>query len=596
MAGQVDEIKARLDITEVVSEYIRLKQAGTNYRALCPFHNEKSPSFMVSKDKQIFHCFGCSEGGDVFTFVQKMEGIDFAEALKILAQKAGIKLEHVDPKLASQKNKLSDITKFTQEFWHKTLLESQSAAKARDYLKGRGITKETIEEFKFGYAVDSWDVLLNALKAKGFKDQEIFLAGLAIKKDRGEGFYDRFRDRVMFPINDLHGNPIGFTGRTLKEDEKGGKYVNTPSTLLYNKSLAIFNLDKAKQEIKRLNFAIIVEGQMDVISSWQAGTKNVVASSGTAMTLDQITILKRYTNNLAIAFDADAAGQAAAKKGIDIAVAQEMNVKVIVVPGGKDPDECIKNNPDDWRKAIGDAKSIIQYYFDETFGRVDLTSVDGKKEAVKILLTEIAKIPNKVEQVHWIQKLADSTNVPESVLHGLLQPSKQAVKNPDTNEAITKPAVKSKNAMLYDIILAISLKYPDNIPYLIDHLEPEVIMDQGALDLYKKVIIYYTENISGNIDQFDYQDFKTTINSNELEALADKLVLFAEKDFFDFDTVAIKEELIKAIHFSKKNFYTNKLQQIEHKIKEAERVGDKEEIERLVKESSEVISQVNLLT
>lgn len=595
MAGQIDEIKARIDVVDLISEYIKMKQAGTNWRALCPFHNEKSPSFMASRDKQIWHCFGCGEGGDIFTFVEKMEGVEFVESLKILAQKAGVKLENQDPKLSSQKTRLLDITRFAREFWHKTLMESKSAGKARDYLKQRGIKEETIAEFKFGYAVDSWDTLLKALQKKGYKDQEIFLAGFAVKKDRGAGFYDRFRDRVMFPINDLHGNPIGFSGRTLKEDEKGGKYINTPQTLIYNKSLAIFNLDKARQEIKKQNQAILVEGQMDVISAWQAGTHNVIASSGTALTLDQINILKRYTNNLAIAFDTDSAGQAAAKRGIDLAISQEMNVKVIVLPEGKDPDECIKNNPDDWKQAIEDACSIIDYYFTETFSQVNLTTVEGKKKAAKILLTEIAKLPDKIEQTHYLQKLSESINVPEDVLRSSIDKEYKVKKNHQTSEEPAKQAAKSIDTLLNETLLAIGFKYYNLLPYLIDNLDPEVITDKNLQDLYKKAIIYYTESIGGNIDRFDYQDFKTTIQSKELEGLSDKLVLLAEKDFFDFDEEKIKNELIKVLKYNKRNFYNSKLKNIEEQIKDAENKKDRQKVKQLEQDSMEVIAQINLL-
>src|SRR3989338_6558560 len=417
MAGQVDEIKARIDIVDLVSEYIRLKQAGTNWRALCPFHNEKTPSFMVSRDKQIWHCFGCSEGGDIFSFIQKMEGLEFPEALRLLAQKAGVKLVSQDPKLASQRNRLLDVCQLAARFWHQVLLESAQAESVRTYLKNqRQINQTTIEDFKLGYAADSWDTLIKFLKNKGFSDQEIFLAGLSVKKERANDFYDRFRGRLMFPINDLHGNQIGFSGRTLKAEEKAGKYINTPQTLIYNKSLVVFNLDKAKEFIKKDNLAVAVEGQMDVLAAWQAGTKNVIATSGTALTLDQLQIIKRYTDSLSIAFDADLAGQSAAKRGIDLALGQELNVKVIVLQQGKDPDECIKNNPGDWLAAVKQAKSIMEYYFEQTLSRVNLHQVEGKKEAAKILLPIIAKIGNKIEQAHWLQKLAELLQVSESVL------------------------------------------------------------------------------------------------------------------------------------------------------------------------------------
>jgi len=601
MPGQAEEIKARIDIVDLISEYIRLKQAGTNnWKALCPFHNEKTPSFMVSRDKQIWHCFGCSEGGDIFTFVEKMESIEFPEALRLLAQKAGVKLVTQDPQLASQKNRLMDIIQLAVKFWHKTLLESSQAQKARDYLKKRQVSEQIINDFKLGYAVDSWDTLIKFLKSRGFKDQEIFLAGLSVKKERGQDFYDRFRDRLMFPINDAHGNPIGFTGRTLKVDEKAGKYINTPQTLIYNKSLVVFNLDKAKQAIKKEDLAIIVEGQTDVLAAVQAGTENVIASSGTALTLDQIKILKRQTKNIAIAFDTDLAGESAAKRGIDLALQEEMNVKIIVLPGGKDPDECIKKNLDDWFKAIKESRSIMEYYFDQTLSRLDLNKVEDKKEAARVLLSIIAKIGNKVEQTHWLQKLAETLKVPENILRETLSANQNKKSNFSPAEAGDKSEsavkiTKDRSLMLAEQILAIGLKYPADIPYLIDNLLPEMITDNSLNNLYKRLIIYYTEDISNNIDDFKYQNFHLKLKQDKLDELADRLVLLAEKDFFDFDSEMIRDELIKAINFLKKDYYKTKQQAIGEKIKAAEAQGEKSEVESLIEQFNEITSQLNLL-
>lgn len=594
MSGQIDEIKARIDIVDLISEYIRLKPAGpNNWKALCPFHNEKSPSFMVSKDKQIWHCFGCSEGGDILTFVQKMENVEFAEALRTLAQKAGVKLVAQDPKLENQKNRLLDILQLTAKFWHQVLLESPAAAKARTYLENRGVSEEIVAEFKIGYASDSWDALIKFLKSHRFTDQEIFLAGLIVKKDRGEGFYDRFRDRLMFPINDLHGSTIGFSGRTLKQDEKGGKYINTPQTLVYNKSLALFNLDKAKSEIKSKDQAIIVEGQMDAISAYQAGTKNVIASSGTALTLDQIKILKRYTKNLAMAFDADSAGQLAVKRGIDLALTEEMNVKVIVLPGGKDPDACIKNNLQDWFDAVSNAKSIMDYYFDQAFAKFDIQKVEDKKEAAKVLLPVIAKIGNKIEQTHWLQKLADRLNVPDSILREALPGSEaKPASRPEVSNKI-KP--DSRGTMLLERALGIVLKYPDNLDYLIDNLAPDFFDQPDLHKLYKKLIIYYTESIKGDVELFDYSNFHSTLKDDGLDQLADKLVLLIEKDFFDFDDTLIAQELATSINYAKKAYYSEALKVISSKIKQAESNNQTQVAKELMGEFNKLLNKLNLI-
>ncbi len=597
MPTPIEEIKARIDVVDLVSEYVRLKQSGTNWKGLCPFHNEKTPSFMVSREKQIWHCFGCSEGGDIFSFIQKIEGLEFAEALRLLAKKAGVQLEHVDADQSTKKNRLLDVCQLAANFWHQTLLQSKAAAAAAQYLKHRQVSDDIISEFKIGYAAESWDTLIKFLRGRGFSNDEIFLAGLSVKKERGEGFYDRFRDRIMFPVNDLHGNTVGFSGRTLKPDAKEAKYINTPQTAVYNKSLVLFNLDKAKQEIKKQNLVIVVEGQMDALSSYQAGVTNVVASSGTAFTLDQIKILKRYTNNLAIAFDADVAGESASLRGIDLALKEEMNVKVIVLPYGKDPDECIKHNVDDWTAAIKNAKSIMEYYFEQVSSRFDLAKAEGKKEAGKILLSIINKIGNKIEQAHWLQQLGGLLNVSEQILRETLQNIKPD--NPDTRPAagnINKPPqIKSRDIMIGELILGLGLKFPNQLNRLIENLLPEMLPEESLQGLYKSLIIYYTTDISNSADQFDYSVFLAKIDDQKLRQLADTLVLLAEKEFFDFDHDAIKSELAKLVNFLKRGHLTKLLKDLEGKIRQAEKVRSSSELNELSSQFDDIASQLKLL-
>ena len=301
-----EEIKSKLDIVEVIRDYIKLQQAGANWRAQCPFHREKTPSFMVSQERQIWHCFGCGKGGDVFSFVQDIEGLSFVEALRLLAPKAGVTLKRQDPKLVSQRNRLLDIIDLSRRYFHKLLMESPSAKMAREYLAGRGLKTEDLEEWQIGYSPDSWDTILNFLKSRGYKENEIFLAGMVIKGQNRPGFYDRFRGRIMFPINDVNGNTVAFTARVSPEkekEEKMGKYINSPQTQVYDKSNILFGLDKARMEIKKADKVILVEGQMDAITAYVNDFKCVVASSGTALTEEQVKILKRYTNNLIISYD-----------------------------------------------------------------------------------------------------------------------------------------------------------------------------------------------------------------------------------------------------------------------------------------------------
>ena len=333
-----------------------------------------------------------------------------------------MKLKPRDPAIQNQKTKLYDIIKWAAAYYHKVLLDSPKAQIARVYLKERGVNEDTIEEFKLGYALLDWELVNNFLKKKEFSEEDIFLAGLTIKKERGEGFYDRFRGRLMFPILDVHAEIIGFSARLIekKDDKEAAKYINTPQTLIYNKSYALYGLDKAKNFIKEKKQAIVVEGNMDVLASFQAGVKNVVASSGTALTRDQVGLLKRYTDNVAFSFDRDTAGEEATRRALDQALASEANVRIIEIPFGKDPDECIKKDKDLWLKATDEAKSVMEYYFDLAQKRFNFEKIEDKKEAAKMLLSLLAKLADPIEKTHYLQKLAGLIKVDENILRDSL--------------------------------------------------------------------------------------------------------------------------------------------------------------------------------
>ncbi len=597
--SQTEEIKSKLDIIDVISEYIQLKQAGVNWRACCPFHNEKTPSFMVSRDKQIWHCFGCGEGGDAFTFVQKIEGIEFPEALRILAEKAGVKLKKVNPELASQRSKVLDINKLAAVFFHQVLLNSQEGKIARDYIEKRKLSPETVENFKLGYAPNSWDKLLNILIKKGFKENDIFLAGLVVKNEKSQ-LYDRFRQRLMFPIFDHLGNVVGFTGRILDESkaDQGGKYINSPQTLIYNKSLIIFGLDKAKEEIKKQNLAVIVEGNMDVIASHQAGIKNVIASSGTALTLEQLKILSRYTNNLALSFDADLAGQLAADRGIDIALSLGLNIKIIQLPPNidgqaiKDPDDCIKKGINYWQEAIKQAVSIMDYYFIKVFGQFDLNDPLAKKEIAAKLLKQIAKLNDKVEQDHWLVKLAQKLEVPENILRETFNKFINAKKEDNQPIIIDQPKNKNREILLAEQLLALLLKYPKNIEYVIDHLELETIGDPDLAKIYKELILSYNKSKS-----FDYSEFEKILLSQDSKLVntLSTLMLLADKDFLNLSEEKANKEILEILKYLKKEFINKKIKQLQKLLDLAEKDKNEKQIETLSKEFSILTDQLNNL-
>ncbi len=606
--SQVDDIKSRLDIVDVISEYIQLKPAGVSFRALCPFHAEKTPSFIVSRERQLWHCFGCAEGGDMFSFVMKHENIDFPEALKILAQKAGVELVREDPRKLSQKNLLLAISDLTAKFWHKILLSSSQAQRAREYLRSRNISQESIEDYMIGFAPDLWDTTLKFLQERGFKPQDIFLAGLSIKKEHGDGFYDRFRNRVIFPIRDSHGTCVGFGGRVLPGgDEKSAKYINSPQTPIYNKSSIMFNLDNAKGVKKEKNLIVMLEGYIYVISTRQAEVKNVVAISGTALTQDHIRIVKRFSNNIAIAFDADEAGQKASFRGTDLILGADMNLKAISIPSGKDPDECIQKNPEDWRRVTSAPEPFMEYMLKITLKKYPSMSAEDKKNITTKLLPFIGKISNIVEQAHWLKKLSSvidiSDNVLREALRGFSQKNNYSMHG--TVEEKKQPHVlpKERSMQLEERLLAIALKYPLHLPFIVDHCSVDHIKDINLNALYKKLIIYYTKFIDHErLEEFHLKNFYNFISNedmgdeNNFQKLSDTLILLAEKDYFDYDVTTIKEELQNIISFLYSYHLRLELQSIKRQLEEAEKLGDIERIKELSKQFSQTTDEISLLS
>jgi DNA primase len=470
ISSPVEEVKNRLDIVQVVGEYLKLQKAGANYRALCPFHSEKGPSFFVSPARQMYHCFGCSVSGDVFSFVMAIESMEFGDALRLLAQKAGVDLPKRDPafqRLQSERKRLQEASELAAKFFEKQLEESKAGEAAKEYMKKRGVADESLKAWRIGYAPDTARALLEFLEGQGFREQEVGRAGLLVRSE--EKPFDRFRSRIMFPVFNLQSEVIGFGGRILgKEGKDLAKYINTPSTPLYDKGKILYGLDKAKLETRKQDSCVLVEGYMDAILAWQAGTTNVVATSGTALTPFHLQLLKRYTENLFLAFDMDVAGDTATKRGIDLALSQGFNLKVVRLPSGKDPAEAVQENPDTWRNSLKEASSLVDYYFTTTFSRFDKNTAEGKKKAASSLLPVIAKLPNKIEQSHWVSRLADELEVKEEVILEELQKAKKAEAGQRERDAkILEQAIgslpKTKRALLEERIVVLIFKDKANL-------------------------------------------------------------------------------------------------------------------------------------
>ncbi|HEX7172711.1 MAG TPA: DNA primase [Candidatus Limnocylindria bacterium] len=414
-SGIVAEIKSKLPAVEVVGETVVLKRAGTVYKGLCPFHAEKTPSFIVTPERETWHCFGCGKHGDIFTFLRERDGLEFREALQRLAEKAGVELSERSSREDRRKRRLRDALEAAIAWYREVLLQAHQAQKARDYLAERGFTEATLERFGIGYAPNTWDAMNKRLRSKGFTDQELTDAGLASPSTRG-GVYDRFRGRIVIPIRDASARAIGLGGRIMPGAE-GPKYLNSPATALFDKSRTLFAIDLAKGAIRREKLAVIVEGYTDVMAAHQAGFENVVASLGTALTAGQVELANRYADGVALAYDVDVAGEAATQRGlVEELQGVVSKVRVIRIPAGKDPDEYIRTDPDGWRAAVASAEELLPYFMERAATEVDLRQAQGRSGYTRRMLDLLRRIPDRVEQDSYIPQLSRLAGIDERIL------------------------------------------------------------------------------------------------------------------------------------------------------------------------------------
>ncbi len=434
--GNVENIKERLSIEEVVGQYVELKAAGSNLKGKCPFHAEKTPSFIVSPMRDTYHCFGCGVGGDIFTFVQEIEGLDFRGALKMLADKSGVELTFDKGVQKDDKDTLFSILESVTAYYVDNLKKNKKAIK---YLTDRGLTKETIESFRVGFAPDGWSGALDHLRAAGFSEKHIEDAGLIKKGDKG--FYDRFRSRIMFPITDSVGRVVAFSGRIFdKEDDNTGKYINSPETALYHKSKILYGYDRARQAIRKTNFAVLVEGQMDLLATHQAKYTNTVALSGTALTPEHIVLLGRMSNNLCLALDSDEAGIASAGKSARAALRAGFDVKIVALPEGEDPSDMLgRGDVDNWKKAIKDSKHVVEFLL-EYYREHAKDDRAFKLIVTKEVLPYLHDIASEIDKSHFIQKVAAQLAVKEEAVRQELS----KIKATPLNAGVTNGGDKEK--------------------------------------------------------------------------------------------------------------------------------------------------------
>jgi len=587
MLSPIDEIKSRLDIVEVIGSYIKLKKAGANYRALCPFHSEKNPSFFVSPARQIWHCFGCQKGGDIFGFVKEIEGVEFGDALRILAQRAGVELKPRSPewqKLKTERQKAYEICELATKFFEKQLEGSPKGKEAKKYLLGRGIVQESIKKWRIGYSPDTWSGLSDFLVSQGYKNEEIVKAGLAVRKEEISNIqsYDRFRGRIIFPIFDLNSQVIGFGGRIFSVNQRAdqresastiAKYINTPNTILYDKSRVLYGLDKAKVEIRKKDFCLLMEGYTDVILAHQAGFENTVSTSGTALTTSQLAILKRYSDNLYLAFDMDIAGDSATKRGIDLAQLSGFNLKIVTLPEDKDPADIISKDPKEFEKLINNSLSILDFYFQNAFSQFDKAKPEGKREISKILLTIIKRVPNKIEQSFWISKLAKNLEVKEEKVEEELKKIPPTTFQEEEFSQIehTKSGggQKSRKELLEERLMTLILKSP-----------------QCLSQIDKKFISLFSPATQEILNNFQNQKNLSQENSDSLN------YLYLKSEVEEIE----EKEIVPEIQFCLKEVQSleikSKLNEISREIKKAEEDKNPEKVKKLTQEFFQLSKEI----
>lgn len=473
----VEEIKERLDTSEVVGSYVQLKPAGANHKGLCPFHNEKSPSFMVSDEKGIWHCFGCGEGGDIFTFVEKIEGLDFKGALEQLAAKAGVELPERggDKGAAKLKERLFSATELATKYFQTGLVKSKAA---QDYvIKQRGFNRQVVTDFRIGFAPNSDSGLSDLLRKKGYKNQEIIKAGLA--RNRSGKLQDLFRGRLMIPFMDTNGRVIGFTGRVLEDGMP--KYLNSPATPLFDKSRFVFGLTQAKGAIRKNDGSIVVEGNLDVLTAHQYGFQQVVAVSGTALTAQQLKALSRLSRNVKLAFDADSAGLAATERAIPLAQNAGVTLSIITLLGGKDPDELIRKDKRRWEESVNSASYIMDWLLKVLCQQFDVSTGTGKKQIAERYAQSLARLSDPVEQDHYVSRLAKTVDVnPQSVWRKLEQKQPASHKLQTAHVAPVITAREHEDIQVVErALLALCVLYPDTRVSL-DELNPDHFTDEAA--------------------------------------------------------------------------------------------------------------------
>lgn len=575
----LEEILSRVDIVEVISAYMPLKRSGRNFKAACPFHQEKTPSFMVSPDRQIYHCFGCGESGNAFKFLMRYERMEFPEAVEALAKKAGVVLPEAQKQDAGTFSLLTQIFALNESAttFYEYNLQSLEGTKAKDYLLKRGITEQSIRLFKIGFALERWDALINHLRTKHAHLSVIEKAGLVLAKDTG-GYYDRFRNRIIFPIFDLKSRVLGFGARVL--DNSLPKYVNSPETAVYTKGRNLYGLNWAKDGIREQDFVVVTEGYLDFIIPYQEGLKNIVASLGTALTLEQVRLLKRYTHNVVLVYDADSAGEMATLRSLDIFIEEEMQVKIASLPKGFDPDSFVRKfGIEKFKEAIAQASTLFDYKLKVLKSRHDHRDIEGKGKISQFMLESIGKLKNAVLKSEYIKRLGQELDVKEEAL--LQEIKKVKTLNPS---ALASSAINRKPLHINPterLLIRLMLQENSFIEHIRKSLEPADFQDERACRIVS--IMFDLVQQGRNVEP------KALINHFGEEDISQ---VVCESMFIDDLNPENRERLMyDCIARMKSDKLKLRREHLYDQIKTAQHLGDEEKLQQLMHEFHNLIKK-----
>lgn len=605
----VIEVRERTDIVDLIGNYVQLKRTGRSFKGLCPFHQEKTPSFIVFPESQNFQCFGCGKGGDLFTFYMEIEHVDFREALAELARRAGVEMTSVPrvaPEVDSHRNRLIELNELAATFYGNILLNTAAGEPGRKVADDRGLSREMIERFRLGYAIESWDALFRYLSSREIEPDLAVEAGLLQERESG-GFYDRFRGRLMFPIRDREGRVVGFGGRVVGAGEP--KYLNSPQSAIFDKSTLLYGLDIAKDEIRKRDQIVVVEGYMDAIAAHQFGHGNVVAQMGTALTASQVDLAKRFTRNIVLALDSDTAGQMATERGLDalregltddevpvltpdrlIRWEQKLKaeIKIVQLPEGKDPDELIRKSPERWPETVAEAQSFLDFLLDVSTATIPANDARAKSDAVARLAPTLRAIPDRVVQAHYISRLAARLQLDERVVGAEVQ--RRTLRTPPALGRQPVAAIQPDRPTLMrlarasteDHLTALLLAHRSVCGEVIEQIRPEDVHDAR-----NRVIL----GVLQNADLPDLEADQIVIGLDEPVADHAEAILadLAQRPGRSLGNV--RNEANEALRTLRRERYQRVLQELDLALKTAQQDGDADGVAEITSQLAELLAR-----